>query len=92
MPEGLNLSGVPHKYSYKDKFELFVGDNCEACLGMKRKAELFANKLDMVYKIYDNSKEVPHYPTIKYCEFYIVGNKGFDKLIWAVKAKREGLL
>lgn len=79
-------------YTYKDKFDLFIGDNCDACNGMDRKAEEFACKHHMVYKTYSNSKEIPHIPAIRYCEFTIIGNRAFEKLLFVVKAKRENLI
>lgn len=85
IPEGL-------KYTHKDKFDLFVGDNCDACNGMEKKAEEFAYKHNMIWKKYHNSKEVKHIPTIKFCEFQIVGNKAFEKLLFIVRAKRSGFL
>jgi hypothetical protein len=80
------------KYTQKDRFDLFVGDNCDACQGMEEMATEFAQRNRMVYRTYSNSKEVPHIPCIRYCEFYIVGNKAFERLGLIVKAKREGII
>ena len=85
IPEGL-------KYTHKDRFDLFIGDNCDACNGMEKKAQEFAYKHKMVYKIYKNSAEVLHIPCVKYCEFQIIGNKVFEKLLFVVKAKKEGII
>lgn len=71
-------------------FSLFVKDNCKACKGMVEQASRFAVDYGLSYKIYNNSTEVTHAPAVRYCEFLIIGNKAFEKLVFLIKEKREG--
>lgn len=73
----------------ENTFTLYIKDNCRACVGMVEKAARFAQDYGMTYKIYNNnSNKVPGLPCVNYCEYWIVGNRGFDGLPKLVKLKR----
>ena len=73
----------------KDTFILYIKDDCKACEGMVEKAAKFAVDYGMAYEIYNDSEKVPGIPCINYCEYWIVGNRAFDRLLELVRIKME---